>query len=185
MIDIKFKEEIYSIKNEIGEINVKDFEHIISILNNDTKNYLEKWSDIFIFLGTPIEVVDNFDISDFIEIIKLFNLTSIDLKEIKKSIIINGIEHFAYTDNDFKLTVKETILIESYIKKNDNRYLGELIAIVYKNPSVTKEINFDKSHIHHKAEMIRKEITADIALPIIGFLSKKLIKDVEILNTNE
>lgn len=176
MIDIKFKNETYSIKNKIEEIVIKDFEQIINILNDKSKDFIEKWSDIFIFLGVPNEVIDNFDIGDFINLIKQFNLTEVNTKEIKKSITFNGIEYFAYEDA-FKLTVKETILIESYIKKNDNRYLGELISIVYKNPEVSKDINFDKAHIHHKAEMIRKEITADIALPIIAFLSKKLIND--------
>ena len=72
-------------------------------------------------------------------------------------------------------------LIEHYIDKNDKRYLGEVMAVIYKVPGADKTINFDKAHIHHKAELFRKGLTADKVIPIISFLSKKLVKDYEFI----
>jgi hypothetical protein len=55
------------------------------------------------------------------------------------------------------------------------------MAIIYKRPGFDKTINFDKAHIHHKAELFRKNLTADKVIPFISFLSKKLIGDYELI----
>lgn len=180
MIDIKFNNENYNVKNNLNELTIKEFEEICKILNGKTENTIDKWIKILIYLGLSEDCIDNFDLADFIKVIKEFNLTSVDNPQIVKEFILNNITYRAY-DTELRLTVKETALIETFINKNDNRYLGELIAVIYKNVDADRSINYDKSHIHFKAELFRKELKADIVLPIISYLSKKLIKDLTVM----
>ena len=75
-------------------------------------------------------------------------------------------------------------MIEGYIAKIDNRYLGEILAVIYKRQDITKDMHYDKAHIHYKAELIRKEITADVAVPLINFMSKRLINDFAMIEND-
>lgn len=183
MLKINHKEKTYQVRNNVDELLLKEFEEVSSIFNNKDKDYFEKWSEIFVYLGLEQDFVDELDTFAFIDIIKEFNIVNLDKTDIIKEIEVEGDLYVAY-DEQFKLTVKEMTLIEHYIKKNENRYLGEIMAIVYKRPGFDKTINFDKAHIHHKAELFRKNLTADKAIPFISFLSKKLIYDYELIEQN-
>lgn len=183
MLKINVKEKSYEIKNSVDELLLKEFEYITNIFNNKERQYFEKWSEIFIYLGLPQEVVDEFDSFAFIDIIKEFNIINSISDEIIKEFEIDGNLYVGY-DETFRLTVKEMSLIESYIEKDSNRYLGEILAIIYKRPEFDKNINYDKAHIHHKAELFRKNLKADIAIPIVSFISKKLINDYELITQN-
>ena len=180
MLRIKYKEEVYEIKNSPNELLLKDFEYVTNIFNDKEKQHFEKWSEIFVYLGLPESVVDDFDTFAFIDIIKEFNILNKSNNDIIKDFTIDNETYIAY-DEEFRLTVKEMSLIEHYIDKNDKRYLGEVMAVIYKVPGADKTINFDKAHIHHKAELFRKGLTADKVIPIISFLSKKLVKDYEFI----
>lgn len=180
MIQIKHGENIYDVKNLTTELLVKEFEEITYILNNKKLHTIERWSRVFKYLGVPEETIDNFDTTDFIELIKEYNLTTVLDTTITKEIEIDGWVYSAY-DEKFKLTVRETALIENYIHKNDNKYIGELLAIVYKKQGIESSLHFDTSHIAYKAKLIRENITADVAIPLINFLSKRLIKDFDII----
>lgn len=181
MININFKDQVFPTRNTVEEFTIGEFETISGIMNDKDKNTIEKWSEIFVFVGLPQEVVDEFDTFAFIEVIKEFNMTDISKIGFQKEIVLNGITYKAF-DEEFKLTVKEMRLIEDYIKKNENRYLGDMLAVIYKRDDIEKSMNFDKAHIHFKAELIRKEVKADVAIPYLKFLSKKLVKDFEMLN---
>jgi hypothetical protein len=183
MINLLFDSKTFEIRNNVTEFTIGEFETLSAIMNDDEKNYIEKWSDIFQFLGVPEDVVDNFDTFDFIDLIKQFNFLGDEEFKMKQTIVLNDIEYHAF-DEEFKLTVKEMRLIEDFINKNSKRYLGDILAVIYKRSDTDKTINFDKSHLHFKAELIRKEIMADVAMPLMSYLSKKLIKDYNLL-TND
>ena len=74
MLRIKYKEEVYEIKNSPNELLLKDFEYVTNIFNDKEKQHFEKWSEIFVYLGLPESVVDDFDTFAFIDIIKEFNI---------------------------------------------------------------------------------------------------------------
>jgi hypothetical protein len=170
------------IKNSISELTVKQYEHISAILNDAEKNYIDKWSEIFIYLGVDEDIVDSLMVAEFIELIQQFNIVQNVTPQIKQVIKLNDVDYYSYKDGDeFKITVKEMALIENAIKHNDKRYIGDVLAILYKNPDSDKTINFDKTHIHYKAELIRKEITADVAIPILNYVGKIVIKDFELI----
>lgn len=184
MINLKFNGSTYQIKNSTNEFLINEFEHLCSILNDIEKNHLQKWSEIFIYLGVPQDVLDNFDTFDFIEMIKEFNLFETNSTDFVKEIVLDGITYTAF-DDKFKLTVKEMALIEDYVKKDTNRYLGEMLSVIYKRTDLDKSMTYDKAHLKFKAEMIRKQTTADVAIPIIGFLSKKLINDYNLVSNED
>jgi hypothetical protein len=180
MLNVKINDTTYRIKNSSEEFTITEFETICSILNDTSIPKYSKWSQIFIYLGIPEDVIDTFDSSAFVSIIKEFELESPTTNTITKEIIIDGYTYVAY-DSEFFLSVKQMGLIEEFISKDSDKYLGELMAIIYKREDLTKAEHFDKAHIKHKAKLFREHITADKALPFIGYLSKQLINDAELL----
>ena len=172
------KEVSYEIRNQLDELTIGEFEELSLIMNNHELNTIDKWSRVFNFLGIPIDVIDSFDSFTFMDIIKEFNFFNVHLNKPVDEISLNGITYKASLKDDQPLiTVKEMKLIEDAIKSNPHRYLANMLAIIYKRDDVDKTITYDNAHIKFKADMIRKEITADIAMPYIEFLSKKLIND--------
>jgi hypothetical protein len=182
MININFDGKTIAIKNTVNELLIGEFEYICDILN-DTKNIntIEKWGNIFLYLGIPQDVLDNLDAMDFIELIKEFNISDKNFTTIENEITLDGHIYY-YNFDEVKMTVKEVTLIESYITKDSNKYIGDMMAILYKRNDVDKNITFDKAHIEHKAKLFRKNITADKSIPFLTYLTKKLSKDSEQLN---
>ena len=180
MLNVNYNGSTYPVKNRAEEFLIKDFENVTKILNDKKKNNIDKWSETFVYCGLPQDIVDEFDAGAFIQLVKEFNILDGLNIEISKEIELNGEIYTAY-DDEFKMTVKDMRFIEDYIVKNDDRYLGELMAVIYKRKDLDKSLHYDKSHIHFKAELFRKEVTADKTIPFIQFLSKKLVQDYELI----
>lgn len=179
MLNIKIEDKVYSIKNQLNEFYIGEFEELMIIMN-DKINYLDKWSSIFIKLGVPNYVIDNMDADDFINIINKieFDLES-DIK-ITKSIEIDG-QNYVYNFDEVKINVKEMRLIEDFIVKDNQKYLSEIMAVLYKNENSDKNINFDLTHIKHKAKLFNDNITIDKCIPFIKYLSIKIVKDFKLI----
>lgn len=184
MLNIKFKEETYAIRNGLNELTIGEFEDLSKIMNDQDKNSLEKWSMILHLLGLPVEVIDNFDTFTFIDIIKEFNIFDIHESNYQEVIVLDGQEYkLNLKDDNLFITVKEMRLIEDYVKQ-DSKYLANMLAVLYKREDVHPNIQYDKTHIRFKSGLIRKSITADVAVPFISFLSKKLLGDYELITSN-
>lgn len=181
MITINYGEDQYTIKNNLDELTIKQFETICGWINDENIDYIEKWINVFVYLGIPQDVVDDFDATTFKSIIQEFNITSIDKHEIYKELIINGTTFISY-DDKFKLTVRELALIESYCKLDKIKYIAEVLAVIYKNPDVDKSLRYDPAHLKYKASLIRDNITAEKSIPILEFISKQVIKEFDIIN---
>lgn len=180
MINVTLNAEIYPIKNKLSEYTIGEFEKICKILNNTDNSNIDNWAKVFVILGLPSTVVDECDIESFLALIKNISLTDDISNEIVKEITVEDKIYIAY-DDKFKLTVKETGLIESYIKKNNEVYLADMLAVIYKNPEIDKSLHYDKSHLNYKAELFRKHLTSDIAIPFINILAKKIINDISLI----
>lgn len=176
MINLKFEEKTYSIKNNTDELTIGEFENICAILNSDMLTKLDKWSKVFKYLGVPEDIIDEFDSFDFIEMIKQFNMFNGELLDYVKEIEIDGKIYVLFNEK-FKITVKENTIIESFVQKNSERYIGEMMAVLYKLEGTDKTIWYDAAHIKHKAKLFRDNVTIDKALPIIGYLTKKLVNE--------
>lgn len=175
MLNIKIEDKVYSIKNQINEFYIGEFEDLMVIMN-DKINYLDKWSSIFIKLGIPEYVIDNMDTDDFIKIIDKIEFDLENDIEITNNIEIDN-QNYVYNFDEVKINVKEMRLIEDFIVKDNQRYLSEIMAILYKNEKCDKNINFDLTHIKHKAKLFKDNVTIDKCIPFIKYLSIKIVKD--------
>lgn len=183
MIKIKFEDKDYFIKNNKTEITIGEFEDLCTIYNDNNKTILERWCDILVYLGADSNIVDEFDAFDFKNIISNINLfeDETEKSEIFKEVDIDGKLYISYDEN-FKLTVKENILIDEYISKNTEKYIGELMAVIYKLEGTDKTIWYDKSHLKFKAELFRKNVTIDKIIPILNYLTRKIVNDNNLMN---
>ena len=174
MINLKFNNEIYPLKNEIHEISVGEYEKITEISLDSELDSIEKWSRIFNLLGAPTNAIDEMDSQDFMKIIREFSLVDTTDNIFQKTIELKGEKYHSHVD-DFKISVKEMKLIEHYVKQNRGAYLAEFLAVILKRSDIDSKLHYDNAHIKYKAELIRKEITADIALPYLTYLTKNRI----------
>jgi len=171
MIDIKFKEDIYTVKTDINEFTIDEFEDIYYIVNSNLCKY-DKVVKILIRLGIEINLIANLDANDIFNIMKEFNFDYVN-GDIKQSIELFGTTYSCY-DKSFKLTVKNMLLIESYIKINPKKYFAEILAILYTNKKC-------KLTLKEKTKLIRENITSDIAIPLINIVSISIIDNLKFL----
>lgn len=175
MIIVKHNDNKYNIKSEIEEILIGDFENIIDVMNTE-RNYVDRWSEVFTYLGLPNEVIEDMDSEDFLNIIKEVNITIDKDVELTKEITIEGINYRLKSD-EIKISVKDMRFIEDFIIRGKNKYIGEIMAVLYRNESSDDNINYDLSHIKHKAKLFRDNVSVDKSIPFIKYLSTKIVKD--------
>lgn len=179
MINVTLQGIDYQIKQTPNEFKINEFEIISSILNDSSLDKIDKYSQLFIQLGIPQEVIDNLEINEFFNLIKSF--TQIEESESKlpekvKTIEINGRTYQAYTD-EFKMNVKQMKLIENAINKNPNAYIGHLMAILFLDTQLTNNEHYVDAHIKHKAKLFGENVTADLALPYVLYFGKDLMSN--------
>jgi len=176
MLIIKFNGETYNIKNSIKELNIDEFENIFMIFNNKD-NIIDKWFSILRYLGLTEEIINNISLDEFKDIIHQFDFNTCK-NDIQKYIYLNGEEYSSF-DDKFILTVKNVLLIEDYITINPNKYLAEVIAILYTNDT---EKELTHKQIKDKAELIRKQVNCEVGIPIINLLRITFFSNIK---TNE
>jgi hypothetical protein len=181
MIKINFNGKEFEAKNQPSEILISDFEKISTILNDILRDEIDKYIEIFSILGIPEEIIDNMDYDEFVAVIKSMQDNFVIDSSFKKEFEINGYTYRSYEGDEFKLKVKEMSLIETYVKKNESKFIGEMMAIIFKRTDLSKTEHFEPSHIKHKAELFREHISTEIALPYVGLLSQKLLSNLMVL----
>lgn len=183
MLNVNIQETTYKIRNQIDELTIGEFETISGIMNNTDMNNIEKWTEVFAFLGIPKDVIESFDSFAMIEIIKEFTIFDNKLEmNYQTELTLNGEVYYASFNNGVpSITVKEIRLIEDHIVKNPHKYLSYMLAVIYKRKDLDKNITYDKSHISFKMDLIRKNVKADVAMPYVKFIANKLVKDYEFI----
>jgi len=175
MLNIKFDNEIYAIPTTIYEITVGQFEDICIILNKPTTDLIDKWFKIFEVLKMPKAILNSLDKNEFIELTKEISF-DLSLTKVRKEIEFNGTTYKAY-DKTFNLKVKDILLIENMLTINPNRYIAELIAIIYKSKD-EDETKFDLNYIQSKANIIRNEVKANYCIALINLISKSILNNL-------
>lgn len=161
MITIKYKDEDYELKNELQELTIGEFEHVCTIHAKET-TLNEKIIEILIHMGIPENVIEEMDINDFNAIVKELNYDSTNTTLLNK-FEHNGIE-YVNNEDKFKLSVRQNMLIEEYIIKNNIHYMAEVLAVLYNDK--------DNTSIAVKTNIFRNEVSAEIIIPIIYYISK-------------
>lgn len=189
MITITLKEVDYNLKTSASDFSLGEYESILTIINSTDEDF-EKYANLLVSVGLPIEVVDNLEIKDFMSVLKQFTQSFDDISQytsnFSKTIEIGNKIYTSYTDDEFKLKVKELKLIEKFITRNPNAYLSEIIAVVFKDNDLTNTEHYTDAHIRHKAKLFREHVTLDIALPYIIYFSKEILNNITVeINLND
>lgn len=167
------------IPNELNELTIQQFEDITEIHSNEKLDHVEKHLEVFKYMGAPEEIED-IDFEDFKEYIRLFNTAKAPEGILLKRFEADGYTYQAY-DEEWKLSAKETKLIEKILNNKHKGYISEMLAVLFKRTDLGKNEHYTDAHIKHKAKIIR-QMTADVAVPYLVAVAETINKQVQSLN---
>jgi len=148
------------IPNKMSELTIEQFEKISQILNNQDFDNIEKYVEMFKYLGIKEE---------FIKLVQEFNLDSYTPNEAQTTIELEGYTYEA----QLKLSVKETKLIEKIVNTKPNHYISDIMAIMFKRTDLSNTEHFTDAHLKHKAKLFRTQ-KAELCVPYIVFVTEKI-----------
>lgn len=178
MLKMNFNGEQYTVPYSSNEFSIGLFEEMNTILQDKKLGEYERYSKVFILLGIPEDVLDEFDAFAFKTLVEEFRGEGFKVTDFQKEIVINGRTYVGYIDEP-KITVKDMNLIEKRLAVHQNKQISNLLAVIFKDDQLTKTEHYDKAHLDHKANIFRDEVTLDIAIPYITMFSQKLMKTFE------
>lgn len=172
----------YHLPHQPSDFKLGKYEKVMKILEEDVTE-IEKYSNLLVELGIPEEVIDDLTIEEFSSTIKDYmEGTTYDFSKFKfvPTIEVNGRTYQAFDeDAEFLLKVKDLNWIEKLIKRNPDKYLAEVLAVIFKDIELTKTEHYTDAHIRHKASLFRENVTLDIAIPYIGAISHELLTSLQ------
>jgi hypothetical protein len=157
------------IPNKMSELTIEQFEKISQIINNPEFDNIEKYVEMFKYLGINEQLWDDYPFSEFIKLVQDFNLDSYTPNEAQTSIELEGYTYEA----QLKLSVKETKLIEKIVNTKPNHYISDILAIMFKRTDLSNTEHFTDAHLKHKAKIFRN-LKAEICVPYIVFVTEKI-----------
>ena len=175
MVEILGKE----IPNEMNEMTIHQFEQITEIHASTELDVIEKHLEVFKLMGVSNDIED-VDFEVFKEYVDKFNSAKVPSSVLLKSFEVDGYTYKAY-DEDFKLTAKDTKLIEKILANKHKGYISEVLAVLFKRTDLTKTEHYTDAHIKQKAKLIR-ELKAEVAIPYLVTLANKINNNVGKLN---
>lgn len=177
MVSIKYGDKTYSIKNDVNELTIGEYEKINYFLNGDS-DFFDKWFSILDFLGLPKSVIDDLDANEMISIIKSINLSEIDSVYVPEIEIGGYLYKCEMKDDVPRITGKTFKFIEKVCKKD--YYIADIMAILFKRVDLSDVEHYDMNHIDYKASLFRKEKAA-ICIPYILLIADRYVKNIKSL----
>ena len=162
------------IPNQLDEISIEQFETITDINNDPNLDPIDKHLKVFAYLGIPESEFWDYDVADFVNVVKEFN--SLEQKEYATVEEIE-LENYTYRA-EMRLTVRDTKMIEKVALHKQKGYVSEMLAIMFKRDDLTATEHYTDAHIKHKAKLIRK-LTANVAIPYLMFIAEKISQQVK------
>jgi len=172
MLEILGKE----ILHEMDELTIQQFEEITDIHANEKLDVIEKHLAVFKYMGVP-EEIEEIDFEVFKEYVDKFNRAKMPSSELLKRFEVDGYTYQAYED-DFKLTAKDTKLIEKILGNKHKGYISEVLAVLFKRTDLSKTEHYTDAHIKQKAKLIR-ELKAEVAIPYLVAVANKINNHVQ------
>jgi hypothetical protein len=179
MVTINYAGESFELRNEAKEVRLSEFNKIHNILSLDKTGHFEKYTEVFKVLGVPEDVIDGMSIEEFVELVKMFNDISQTKENPVQSFEIDGYTYTAYTGEKFEFTAKDLVMLERGFKQGVGSVPAFVLAVIFKREDLTKKEHFDTAHINHKAKLFSEHLFMDVALPYLGLVSQRVIKQVE------
>ena len=157
------------IPNQVEELTIEQFEAITDINNNQELDPIDKHLQVFAYLGIPESEFWDYDVADFVGMVRDFNSSERKEYPTVEEIEIDGYVYKA----QLKLTVRDTKLIEKITLKKEKGYISEMLAVMFKREDLTPTEHYTDAHIKQKAKLIRK-LNADISIPYVMFIAQKI-----------
>jgi hypothetical protein len=162
----------YEIKSSIDELTVGQFEVVSGIMNDMGLGKVDKYVQIFEFLGLPESIWDDMETKEFTKLVSDYNEPYGKEMDYQPTIEIDGYTYRAFTD-EFSVTIKDMKFIEAAVKADPKKWVAESLAVIFKREDLSKTEHYDTAHLKHKAKLF-KEIKAVIAIPYIQYIGKEL-----------
>jgi len=156
--------------NKVTELSIAQFEAITTINSNEELDPIEKHLKVFEYLGIPEKDFQDTDIDTFIEMVKEFNAfgSKDDLVQVTEF----ELEGYKYV-GEYKLSVRDTKLIEKCVILKAPGYIAEITAIMFKREDLSNTEHYAEAHLKHKAKLF-KELKANVAIPYLHFIAQKI-----------
>ena len=162
------------IPNQIDELTIEQFEAITEINNDPNLDPIDKHLKVFAYLGIPESEFWDYDVADFVVMVKDFN--SMEQKDFP---VVEELELDGYIYRaEMRLTVRDTKMIEKIALTKPKGYISEMLAIMFKREDLTPTEHYADAHIKQKAKLIRK-LNANISIPYIMFIANKIGQQVK------
>jgi hypothetical protein len=178
MVDIKYGDRVFSIKNDVNEFSIGEYEKIVYYLNNEG-DFFDKWFNILEYLGLDKGVIDDIDANELIEIINSINLSKVEPK------FISEIELGGYLykcemkeSGEPKITGRIFKLLEKVCK--GDYYISDIMAILFKRDDLSDAEHYQKAHLEWKSKLF-KDLSASVSVPYVLYITDRYIKNIMIL----
>lgn len=182
MYTVTINEEKYTIKNDISEFTIEEFEDVSAILNNPKYDSIQRYLELLKYLKLDEDIIDSLDSEEFLKIVESFSMSSLksdDKYTLKRTIELNGFIYESYdSDSNFKLKVKDLSLIEKAIKSNNDKYFSDIISILFKRTDLTKKEHYSDAHLAHKKELFKTLKCEDFYSYII-YINKRIVDKIK------
>jgi hypothetical protein len=173
MLEVNIDGTLFNIKQSPKDFTIGEYEDIVSIIKNDKFDEFDRYYELFLHLGIPQDLLDDFDIFNFKKLIWAYN----DLEEentMINEIEIDGVKYKSY-DKEFSISLKQMRTSISCIKNDSVRCLAEIMSIFFHEVNLSRDDNWNR--LNDRAELFRNKMTADIANPYFLEIIKKLYND--------
>lgn len=174
----EYNGEVEGMKTLPTEITIQEFLSITK--NQDLEGTFMYYLNTFESLGLSSKFIDAIDdvtlyslIADFQEDFR------VDNAEYVKTITIDGYDYQAYED-EFRLGARDLARIEEEMHKDPLGWITYALAVIFKRTDLSSTEHTANAHIKHK-EKLFKDVTMDIALPYIVYVSDSYIKNVKLV----
>lgn len=184
MLEIEIAGSVYQLKHKPEDFLIGEYEKVSSIMNNNELDEIDKYAQLFIELGIPQEELEGMNTISFFELIKKYTSYQLEIGEFTKEIEINGRVYKSFQD-EFFLSVKDMKEIEKSIKRNPDSFIGDIMAIVFKDVELTKNEHYVDAHIKYKSKLFRENVTFDKAIPFVAYFSKEVIASLQMFKEVE
>lgn len=177
MIKFDYKGQEHTFRNEGNEVTLAELGRINNIMTNDDNSFFDKWLEVISFLGSDglSEIIDE---QNLLNIIENFNATKLDTAIHEEITVNNRAYKCNLINGTIQLTGRQLALIERNIRSK-KEWAGHVFAIIYEDVELTNKEHNEQAHIDHKANLFLKEITSDIASPVIFQINKRLVDNFE------
>lgn len=175
----EYEGKIESLKTLPSEVTLKEFE----LVSKSQEKYIGSFMyylDTFEILGLSTEFIDAIDEDTLYELIGDFQKDFIvDKEDFTRSITVDGYTYSAF-EEEFKLSGRDLADIEERMNKDPYGWITYALAILFKRDDLSTVEHKSAAHRKHK-EKIFAEVTMDIALPYIMYLSESYVKNIKLL----